>query len=748
MPQYRPFLLRIDEARNRQYPVTAEFEGQIREGSIPAGLPLLDKDEIRQAQTWLERGLLDSPYAQEFGDRLFRTLFAPPIDAYFREAYERAAAEGGLRVVLATPLPAALETLPWELLYDRTGGLGYLARSNRCPLVRLYSEGALANPAVTESPLRVLVVWASPSDQAPLSAETEAAQIVAALSKGDAPLARLRAARSEVGEAGGWPAALKRLQKRVAVEVLGHATRPLLEERLAAARGRNKPFHVIHFIGHGQAGETGAFLLLEKPGGASDPVSAEDFSQMVVTRSLNLVVLNACETASATHFLRSTAHALLTQGVPVVVGMQVPVLDRAAVDFSRALFTAFAAGEPVESALATARRLITQANRGAAADWSIPAVYMSTAAGLTLDLPAAPFRLPLPLHMGRALLLGFVAFMGIVTTLLAVPNTAAEVRTRVPVIRCLWPYPMEATAEKFNVVMVPFTHLDERGRVVHDGQGAALARQLYGLVKVNFAGLGLAEEIVLRGPAEGCALPGATAEERTAAARALAQKVNANVLIYGTITESGDGARFAPEFDIEYRGFEAAPELVGPYEMGSPVAMDLPVTPEQFQGGRHVLAPRTRALSLITVGLANYSAERYEDARQRFADAVKTPNWLDDDGKEIGYLMLGNTYLLQASKEKNAALLPAAQQAFSDSLKIDSGFARAQVGMATALYSQSLGDLAHRSIYNLQLSLLDEADAAYTAALGMPAPAEANIPAKVDYGLGQIATLRCYIRGG
>ncbi len=67
--------------------------------------------------------------------------------------------------------------------------------------------------------------------------------------------------------------------------------------------------------------------------------------------------------------------------------------------------------------------------------------------------------------------------------------------------------------------------------------------------------------------------------------------------------------------------------------------------------------------------------------------------------------------------------------------------------MATALYSQSLGDLAHRSIYNLQLSLLDEADAAYTVALGMAAPAEANIPAKVDYGLGQIATLRCYIGG-
>ena len=621
MPQYRPFLLRIDEARNREYPVTAEFEGQIREGHIPAGLPLLDKDEIRQAQTWLERGLLDSPYAQEFGDRLFRTLFAPPIDAYFREAYERAAAGGGLRVVLATPLPDALEAIPWELLYDRTGGLGYLARSNQCPLVRLYSAGALCNPAVTESPLRVLVVWAAPSDQAPLSAQAEAKEIVVALSRGDTPMARLRAARGEIERPGGWPAALKRLRKRTHVEVLDHATRLALEQRLAAARGQGKPFHVIHFIGHGQAGEAGACLLLEKADGTADPVPAEDFAQMVVTRALNLVVLNACETASATHFLRSVAHALLTRGVPVVVGMQVPVLDRAAVDFARAFYTAFAAGEAVESALATARRLITQANRGAAADWSIPAVYMSTAAGLALDLPAPPFRLPLPLHLGRAALLGFVAFMGIVTTLLAVPNTAREVRTRVPVIRCLWPYPMEATADKFNVVMTPFTRLDAKGRgEILDREGDKLAQQLFSLFQANVAGLKLGEtlKLELRGPQEGCALPGATPDERAQAAETLAEKVKANIILYGVISDTVDGPRFMPEFHVAYTGFEQGAEITGPFEMGREIIVDLPIDPEQYRDPHHAAASRTRGLSQIVLGLAAYSRDDYRAAEQYF----------------------------------------------------------------------------------------------------------------------------------
>ena len=54
MKTYRPFILRIDPVRDDAYPVSAEFEGQVRQGRIPIDLPLLDTDEIRQAQTWLE----------------------------------------------------------------------------------------------------------------------------------------------------------------------------------------------------------------------------------------------------------------------------------------------------------------------------------------------------------------------------------------------------------------------------------------------------------------------------------------------------------------------------------------------------------------------------------------------------------------------------------------------------------------------------------------------------------------------
>ena len=542
------------------------------------------------------------------------------------------------------------------------------------------------------------------------------------------------------------------------MEVLDHATRLGLEQRLAAARGQEKPFHVIHFIGHGQADDPGASLLLERPDGTSDPVSAEDFSQMAVTRSLNLVLLNACETASATHFLRSVAHALLTHGVPVVVGMQVPVLDRAAVDFANAFYTAFAAGEAVESALATARRLITQANRGAAADWSIPAVYMSTAAGLTLDLPAPPFRLPLPLHMGRAALLGFVAFMGIVTTLLAVPNTAREVRTRVPVIRCLWPYPMEAAADKFNVVMTPFSRVGAKSPFgMLDGEGDELAQQLFSLFRANIAGLKLGEtlKLELRGPREGCALPGTTPADRARAAERLAQALNAQVVLYGVLTGTGKDSLFLPEFYVAYKGFEQGQEIIGPSEMGREIIVGVPIDPLQFQDPNHAAATRTRGLSWLVVGLAAYSRDDYRAAEQYFRQTAEKAGLLEDEGQQVAYLLLGNTYLRLAEKESNSALLDDAERNYREALRLlrlpaetKQPSARPQLGLANALYARVLGNMKERSIYNVQLPLLDEAEEAYKAVLSMEAPPGAEIPSKVAFDLGQIYLLRYMIFGG
>jgi hypothetical protein len=91
---YEPFVIEVDELEGGAFPVEAEFRGTSWSGSIPASLPLLTGQEVRQALTWLERGFIDRDYAQDFGERLFRTLFPNPIREGFRLAYERVAPAG------------------------------------------------------------------------------------------------------------------------------------------------------------------------------------------------------------------------------------------------------------------------------------------------------------------------------------------------------------------------------------------------------------------------------------------------------------------------------------------------------------------------------------------------------------------------------------------------------------------------------------------------------------------------------
>jgi hypothetical protein len=81
---YQSFVIRIGEEANGAYPVTADFQGVTRTASIPADLPLLDDQKIAEAQAWLARGFNDPEDAEEFGSRLFQTLFPLDILEMFR----------------------------------------------------------------------------------------------------------------------------------------------------------------------------------------------------------------------------------------------------------------------------------------------------------------------------------------------------------------------------------------------------------------------------------------------------------------------------------------------------------------------------------------------------------------------------------------------------------------------------------------------------------------------------------------
>ncbi|MBO9394140.1 CHAT domain-containing protein, partial [Caldilinea sp.] len=111
---------------------------------------------------------------------------------------------------------------------------------------------------------------------------------------------------------------------------------------------------VLHFSGH--AWREG--LLLEDEDGQTRYVTAAELLQALrPPRPLDLVVLNACESAADA---RSAGQALVQAGLArAVVGHLCPVRDDQAIAFARTLYTDLSDGFPLREAVERARRHIT-----------------------------------------------------------------------------------------------------------------------------------------------------------------------------------------------------------------------------------------------------------------------------------------------------------------------------------------------------------------------------------------------------
>jgi tetratricopeptide (TPR) repeat protein len=148
----------------------------------------------------------------------------------------------------------------------------------------------------------------------------------------------------------------------------------------------------------------------------------------------------------------------------------------------------------------------------------------------------------------------------------------------------------------------------------------------------------------------------------------------------------------------------------------------------------------------MTIGLAYYVTDAFEEALDYFEDAEKTKGWYDGDGKEVIYLLKGNAYARLDSKracvETYEEHLEEAWTQYDAALSINPTYARAKVGQAGVLRQMAFTDFTKE----VDVELLDQASAAYKDALHVGNPPEsADIEAKVNFGMGQVYFVR-YIR--
>ena len=273
---------------------------------------------------------------------------------------------------------SALLSLPWELLHD---GRTYLFHRKNPVRVRRCLAKERPEPAnPTSLPIRILLVSPRPEDN-------RAAYIDHRISA--RPLVE----------------AIEGLGELVELSILTPPTFPALHGALRKASEAKKPFHVVHFDGHGIYDRNRGLgaLCFEDP---KDSQKLEERASKLIYASrpkdklggeikyladlvrdfrIPLVFLEACQTATTEEIpTASVAATLLEQGVTSVVAMSHSILVETARRFVEAFYKELAEGKRVGTAmLAGQQALYGDTWRGKVMgagelhlqDWFVPVLY-------------------------------------------------------------------------------------------------------------------------------------------------------------------------------------------------------------------------------------------------------------------------------------------------------------------------------------------------------------------------------------
>ncbi|HEV7403252.1 MAG TPA: CHAT domain-containing protein [Chthoniobacteraceae bacterium] len=228
--------------------------------------------------------------------------------------------------------------LPWELLHD---GRAYLFQGTQPTRVRrrLPSTRDLQVPVVA-TPIRILLVTARPEDEACGYIDHRASAL---------PLVE----------------AMEELGGLVRLHILSPPTLPALREELERADKADKPYHVVHFDGHGVYDRTVGLggLCFEDPQDTGKlekrrhtTVFTDELGELLRAHRVPLVFLEACQTAMSEKASDPVAAKLLSEGAASVVAMSHSVLVETARRFVESFYKALARGARVGAAMLDGQR--------------------------------------------------------------------------------------------------------------------------------------------------------------------------------------------------------------------------------------------------------------------------------------------------------------------------------------------------------------------------------------------------------
>lgn len=242
--------------------------------------------------------------------------------------------------------------------------------------------------------------------------------------------------------------------------------------------------------------------------------------------------------------------------------------------------------------------------------------------------------------------------------------------------------------------------------------------------------------VEVAGPGAAGALSGEIPETRAEAAAELAERVEADVVVFGTVEMSEGLTDVTAEFFVSDRGLTGAEELAGFYPLDTiPLTTTDPVAVRRRTA--ESLQPRILALTQLALGLSHYQLNEHSEAKTLFEEALAS--WPGANGREVVLSLLGNVTGLQED-------LDAAEAYFADALRLDPDYARARFGAAEVTYQRSRGEPCGSTGVG-DVAGLEDAVAQFEEVIDLPGPPLAFIPERARIEIGKI--YEClYLNGG
>ena len=289
---------------------------------------------------------------------------------------------------------------------------------------------------------------------------------------------------------------------------------------------------------------------------------------------------------------------------------------------------------------------------------------------------------------------------------------------------------------EFRIAIASFA---EKGRNLPDKIGYTVADGINLRLENDLHEITVGPQVEIWGPDRVKPIAGDSIETRTRNAEQLVKQIHAHMVIYGVVEETSTGMLITPEFYLDTEGFHEGSEVIGQYELGSPVPLpgaDNPVW--QFDFDRQMRA-RSDIVSSLSLGLSYLAVHQYDSALEAFQSVEKIEGWQEDQGKEVLYALLGFT----AGKAKQYDLTRSALQKAID---INPDYARPYIGMANLNYILALQSLqASQDLDEFDRSLLDNCfDYLEKATQAPEKPPLAEVEVKIHSSRGHCYWLRTY----